>query len=276
MLAPLDNETIFKKVFTDPEVFQHFVKDIFDIDVKVSNIETEKQFEPPIANINIKLDIFAETDDHRFIIEIQKVDYDYNFNRFLNYFLCMLIEQQKKASKYAIPQTVLGIIVLTRPYVINELTGEPIHESVMSIDFAPCNLNDERIRIWKHKLVFLNPNPKYKNENTPQKYSDWLDLFSASISSNISIALNMNNKGIVKATKLAEFQNLDPKTIAEMKIAEEKKAMISIIENEGKREKEQEIVANCYKKGLSINDASELVGVSVETVSSIYKDLEKL
>ncbi|MCX6278183.1 MAG: hypothetical protein NT004_08805, partial [Bacteroidetes bacterium] len=87
MLAPLDNETIFKKAFTDKVVFQQFVKDLFDVDIVVSNIETEKRFEPQIANIDIKLDIYAETDDHRFIIEIQKIDYDYNFNRFLNYFI---------------------------------------------------------------------------------------------------------------------------------------------------------------------------------------------
>ncbi|MCX6277053.1 MAG: hypothetical protein NT004_03020, partial [Bacteroidetes bacterium] len=87
MLAPLDNETIFKKAFTDKFVFQQFVKDLFDVDIVVNKIETEKQFVPPIANIDFKLDIYAETVDHRFVIEIQKIDYDYNFNRFLNYFI---------------------------------------------------------------------------------------------------------------------------------------------------------------------------------------------
>ena len=96
MLAPLDNETIFKKVFTDREIFQQFIKDLFNIDILVDKIETEKQFEPPIANIDFKLDIYAETTDHRFLIEIQKIDYDYNFNRFLGYFLSLLIQQQKK------------------------------------------------------------------------------------------------------------------------------------------------------------------------------------
>ena len=42
MLAPLDNETIFKKAFTDKEVFQQFVKDLFGIDIVVDKIETEK------------------------------------------------------------------------------------------------------------------------------------------------------------------------------------------------------------------------------------------
>ncbi len=76
MLAPLDNETIFKRAFTDKEVFEQFVKDLFGVDVVVNKIETEKKFDPPIANIDITLDIYAETIDHRFVIEIQKIDYD--------------------------------------------------------------------------------------------------------------------------------------------------------------------------------------------------------
>jgi len=43
MLAPLDNETIFKRAFTDKIVFQQFVKDIFNIEITVDKIETEKK-----------------------------------------------------------------------------------------------------------------------------------------------------------------------------------------------------------------------------------------
>ncbi len=233
MLAPLDNETIFKKVFTDTEVFQHFIKDLFDIDITVSNIETEKRFVPPIANIDIKLDIYAETDDHRFVIEIQKIDYDYNFNRFLNYFISLLIEQQKRGEKYEIPQTVLGVVVITRPYKIDQLTGEPVHANVMSIDFNPGDLDDKIIMLWKHKLVFLNPNPKYHNPNTPQNYQDWLNLFQLSLEKNINLTLNTDNKGIAKAAKIAELDSLDAATISEMHISSAKKAMIKIVRDEG-------------------------------------------
>ncbi len=96
MLAPLDNETIFKRAFTNKVVFEQFIKDLFDVDIKVDKIETEKRFTPPVANIDIQLDLFAETVDHRFLIEIQKIDYDYNFNRFLNYFMTVLLEQQRQ------------------------------------------------------------------------------------------------------------------------------------------------------------------------------------
>jgi len=280
-LAPLDNETIFKQAFTDKEVFQAFVKDLFGVDIVVDTIETEKRFQPPIADIDIKLDIYAESNDHRFVIEIQKIDYDYNFNRFLNYFISLLLEQQKKASRYAIPQTVLGVVVLTRPYKIDQLTGEPIQESVMQIDFDPRNLKDERIKIWNHTLLFLNPNPKYRDPEIPQNYQDWLNLFSASIDKNINIVLNFNNKGIAKASKIIQYENLDPRILEEMKISEEKKAMVSIIteENfakgkieglaEGEHKKAIKMAEKMIKAGKSFDEIADFTELSVEIIQKL-------
>jgi len=276
MLASLDNETIFKKVFTDHDVFQQFVKDLFDVDIVVSKIETEKKFQPPIANIDIKLDIYAETDDHRFVIEIQKIDYDYNFNRFLNYFISLILEQQKRGDKYDIPQTVLAIVVLTRPYKVAQLTGEPIQESVMTLDFDPRNFKDERIKLWKHKLLFLNPNPKYFDEEIPKNYQDWLNLFRASIEKNISIVLNLNNKGIAKATKIAEFDNLDPTTLKEMKISESKKAMLSLEKNESKEEGKQEEKIETAIKGIKAGLPNDTIKIVTDFSEEKINELRKL
>ncbi|TAD95614.1 MAG: hypothetical protein EAZ97_15230, partial [Bacteroidetes bacterium] len=85
MLANLDNEVIFKKAFTDKFVLKCFVKDLFGIDFEAETVETEKCFEPKISYIDFKYDIFAESKDKRVVVEIQKVDYDYNFDRFLLY-----------------------------------------------------------------------------------------------------------------------------------------------------------------------------------------------
>ncbi len=291
MLAPLDNETIFKKAFTDKEVFQCFIKDLFEIDVTVSKIETEKKFTPPVANIDIKLDIFAETDDHRFLIEIQRIDYDYNFNRFFNYFITVLLEQQRKASKYSSPQTVLGVVVITSPYKINQLSGEPIKESVMAIDFDPRNLNDEKIHIFNHKLVFLNPHPNYMNEKTPQRINDWLNLFRVSINEKLKIKLNLNNKGIQKTVNLIDFEKLDPITANSMKIEESKKAMLAIIENEGrlkgleegkqqgfeegKQKRELEIAIEMIKENLPIDMIVRVTKLEQETVEKLINEYQK-
>ncbi|MBI4645019.1 MAG: hypothetical protein HY738_00100, partial [Bacteroidia bacterium] len=129
MLAPLDNETIFKKAFTDKEVFVQFVKDILDIDFKVGKIETEKKFVVPVGLIDIKFDIFAESTDNRIIVELQRMDYDYNFDRFLDYFLAAIIELQKNYKSYKIEKTVYTIVLITAPYIINK-QGLPVKDDV--------------------------------------------------------------------------------------------------------------------------------------------------
>ena len=234
MLAPLDNETIFKKAFTNKEVFQQFVNDIFAIDIAVDKIETEKRFEPKIGHIDFKIDVYAETTDHRFIIEIQRIDYDYNFSRFLHYFLMVLADQQKNADEYEPEQQVLGIVILTSPYKIQQRTGRPIKDNVLLVDFNPRNLKNEIIDLWGHNLVFLNPHPKYQNNTTPKNYQDWLDLFALSIDKKqVSMKINLNNKGIAKAAELIEYEKLDPTTLNQMKIDSSRKAMLKIVENEG-------------------------------------------
>ncbi len=266
MLAPLDNETIFKKAFTDTEVFQQFVKDIFGIEITVDNIETERKFEPKIGHIDFKIDVYAETTDHRFIIEIQKIDYDYNFSRFLHYFLMVLADQQKNAEEYEPEQQVLGVVILTSPYKIDQRTGKPIKDNVLLIDFNPRNLKGEKIDIWEHNLVFLNPHQKYKNSETPSNYQDWLDLFAMSIDKKqVSFKINLNNKGIAKAAELIEMEKLDPITLDQMKIDNSKKVMLKIVEKEA-------IIAIAKKMkatGADLSYISEMTDLSINEIENL-------
>ncbi len=277
-IAPLDNETIFKKVFTDKEVFECFIKDMFDVEVSVSKIETEKKFTPPIADIDIKLDIYAETDDHRFLIEIQKIDYDYNFDRFLNYFISIILEQQKRGKKYAIPQTVLGIVIITSPYKLNQITGEPVKESILTLNLDLRDLEDKPIKIWRHKQLFINVSPEYiLAENVPVNYLDWVNLFKYSINNNWKITLNLNNKGINKALILADIEKLDSATLTQMQISEAKKATLQKIKIDSKEEgkiEEKEIVAiNAIKEGLPNNLIIKLIGLSEERINELRRQL---
>jgi len=193
MLAPLDNETIFKKAFTDKIVFTQFVKDIIGIDF-VGKIETEKKFKPKASLIDIKLDIFAESKDKRVIIEIQRIDYDYHFDRFLNYFLSPIIEQQKSSNKYQIEQTVYSIVILTTPYKVNQITGRTIEDEVLIQNLDPETLEGKKITIFGHKQIFLNPH--YRHQKTPQNIKDWLDLIYASIKNPEHYVINLKNAGI--------------------------------------------------------------------------------
>jgi hypothetical protein len=154
-LARLDNEIFFKKAFTDQFVFRAFVKDIVGIEVNPEKIETEKAFQPKLGNINFKYDIFAEDEKKRLIIEIQKVEYDHNFDRFLHYHLQAITEQQRSSDDYSVSRTVYTIVVITAPYKIDSKTREFYRDEVLISSLNPRNLAGTERKIFNHELIFL-------------------------------------------------------------------------------------------------------------------------
>jgi hypothetical protein len=151
------------------------------------------------------LDIFAETVDKRIVIEIQRVEYDHHFDRFLH---MLITEQQRSAKEYSIDQTVYVIVVLTTPYTISEKNGKPIKDEVLLLNINPQTLNGQIKELYGHQLVCLNPN--HQDKDTPQQMRDWLDLIYQSIHNPQRPVLNIQNEGIKKAIELISFDNLTP------------------------------------------------------------------
>ena len=263
MLSNLDNEVIFKKAFTDKTVFTCFVKDILNIDFEVGKIETEKQFTPKIGNIDFKYDIFAESADHRIIVEMQRVDYDYGFDRFLHYHIMALAELQRNAKDYKISQQVYTIVMLSAPYKINNLSGIPIENEVLISEVDPRNLDDKRAEIYPHKLVYLNPN--YKSGKIPPNYRDWLDLVYESIHNPQNYHLNEKNKGIKRAIAIIDYDRLNGAEIEKMKISESRKKMLLIEREEEKRE----IAMKSIEIGIDSLTISKITGLSIKEVDKL-------
>jgi hypothetical protein len=205
-LSRLDNEVIFKKAFTDKLVFTQFVKDVIGIDIKVGKIETEKRFKPKMAYIDFAYEIFAKSTDERVIVEIQRVNYDYNFDRFLHYHT--IAELQRSSSDYQIKPTVYTIVVLTAPGTIEDKDGEEVSDDVLISDVNPRNRKGKVINLYGHQLIFLNPN--FKNDDTPPRLKDWFDLIKESIDNPEHPKINLKNKAIKKVVKLIEDDNLTP------------------------------------------------------------------
>ncbi len=265
-LGRLDNEVIFKKAFTDKTVFKAFVKDILDIEIEVDTIETEKKFEPKIEYIDFKLDIYAESVDKRVCIEIQRVEYDHHFDRFLNYFLMLIAQQQKAAREYNIDQTVYMIVVLTTKYTINEKNGKPVKDEFLLIDFNPRNIRGEVIDLYGHQFVCLNPN--HPDNDTPQKVRDWLDLIYQSMHNPNRPILNIRNEGIKKAAELISFENLTPEERSESKKKEAGLITIAKVEKNAKKE----VANNMINKGFENETISELVGLTIEEIEKIRNE----
>ncbi|MDX2249498.1 MAG: PD-(D/E)XK nuclease family transposase [Bacteroidia bacterium] len=266
MLGNLDNEVIFKKAFTNKTVFKAFVRDILGIEIEVEKIETEKKFDPKIGYVDFELDIFAESIDKRVVIEIQRVEYDHHFDRFLHYFLMLIAEQQKSAREYNIDQTVYVIVVLTAPYTINEKNGKPILDEVLLLKLNPQSLKGEVRDLYGHQFVCLNPN--HPEPDTPKQMRDWLDLIYQSIHNPQRPVLNTENEGIRKAMELISFENLTP---AERTNAKNKEAAKIVLTKERIAEK-IEIAKNLIVLGSDNTFIVQATGLSTEKIQELRSE----
>ena len=280
MLANLDNEVIFKKVFTDKEIFTGFVKDVLEIDFKVGKIETEKQFKPKIGNIDFKLDIFAESEDDRIAIELQKIEYDNNFDRFLHYFLMSIAELQRNYRTYKINKTVYGIVVVTAPYTITTKDNQPILNEVLVTNLNPRSLGGEEVKMYNHCLTFLNP--YHKEETTPPAVRDWLDLIYQSIHAPERPTVNINNPLIQKAVNMINVDNLTPEELTARKQKESRRVMAKKIEQIGINKGIdigidmgiEQVAIRGIKRGRSNEDIADMTGLSVEEIEHLRKTLD--
>jgi hypothetical protein len=267
ILARLDNEVFFKKAFTDRIVFKAFVRDIIGIDVNPEKIETEKAFQPKLGNINFKYDIFAEDSQKRIIIEIQKVEYDHNFDRFLHYHLQAITEQQRNSKDYSVDRTVYTIVIVTAPYKIDKKTGRFYDDEVLVSSINPKNLKGIERKIYNHELIFLNPN--FKEESTPKNYRDWMDLIYESIHHPENPNLNFENAGIKRATEIANMDNLDPYEWEQSKIEVMKRQVIEI----EREEAVMEVAKNAILKGLENQLIAEITKLTLEEIETIRTSL---
>ncbi len=274
MLANLDNGTIFKKAFTNKLVFEQFIQDILGFKVSVSEIETEKQFEPKVGQIAFELDIFTETTDKRMVIELQKVQYDHSFDRFLHYFLMLLAEQQKNAKTYKIERSVYLILVMTRPYEIpKDLAGNVLNQEMLVTTLHTEDSSKAAVDLFPHKLIALNPN--HRNPDTSKDIRDWLDLIYESINHPKTPSINRQNPGIAKAADLIDVENLSPEERAQQKFDEMEKETRELYEQAAAKEADLKQMKKAILRGkLEIEEIAEDFNVTVDYVLEIKKSLE--
>lgn len=273
-IARLDNEVFFKKAFTDRIVFKAFVKDIVGIDVEPTIIETEKTFVPKIGSIGFKYDIFADDPINRVVIEIQKVEYDHNFDRFLHYHLQAITEQQRSSADYSVDRVVYTIVVMTSRYKIHQKTGEIVEDEVLISSLNPKNLKGYEKKLFGHNLIFLNPN--YKDKSTPDNYRDWLDLIYESIHHPENPTININKEGIKRAAELVQFENISPEEWEESKIETGKRKVLTMRYDEGKEAQLEENILGLIEQGiLSSEQIAKAFNVSFDFITEIKNKTSK-
>ena len=271
MIANLDNEVHFKNVFTDTEVFSAFTKDVLGVELNIEKVETEKVLPSKVSAIKFRMDLFAEDSNNRTVVEIQKVDYDYSYDRFAHYFLANLIDMQRSSKDYSYEKNVYIIVVVTAAYRISEQNGKPVKDDVLITRINPRNLKGMERVMTNHEMVILNTT--YVNEQTPERIKDWMDLIIESMENPENPKINLSNPSIAKAAKLAEIDRLTPEQLAEAKEMEMRKATIALVEDISRNEERDKRIRKALERAkLTKEEIAEDFEVTIEYIEKIERE----
>jgi hypothetical protein len=150
---PLSSGTIFKKGFSDVEIFTQMVKDFTGASIKIDEVENEKAFVEPVVSVATKFDLFAEDKKNRIIVEAQHANYGDNFERFFYYHQIAMAETIASSETYHFPKTVYTLVFFTDRNSPGAGKNILVHDAEMRYI-----ANGEVIKgvfLRKHRLFFI-------------------------------------------------------------------------------------------------------------------------
>ena len=276
-VIPLKYGVMFKRAFSQPDVFQQFAKDILDIEINIDKVHTEYEYPETVGFVRSKYDLFAEDIDKRIIVEIQQVKEGDFFDRFLYYHLVSMVEQVGGFKEYGFDRTVYTIVVLT-----STPRDGSINFSCAISDMNPINEHGQTIDVYPHRLLFLCP--RLTNKETPPKIKKWLDFIADSLDGEMDDNDYQETiwKKIIDTIKK---KTIDPTLLSEIKddmAWEESKKRFA---KEGREEvrqqaqqtilKQQQTILQARKMGLDDNAIVQLTGLTPTKIKSVEKISEK-
>jgi len=250
-VASLRYEVIFKKAFSQIDVFTAFVKDLLGVELQIDRIETDKAFSPLVGKVASKFDLYAEDQTNRVIVDIQHEHYDDHYDRFLYYECCALIEQIATSKNYRPGLTVFTVVVLT--------SADKQKTAVSITDFDPRDLNGKPLGKLPHKIVYLCP--KYVTKKTPPPYREWLQAIKDSLDEQVD-ETQYTHPAIQKVFQTIEKDLVTPQERARM------------FEEYNQEQKKRELEENGRKEGrreMAEATARNLLSLGLLTTAQIAK-----
>jgi predicted transposase/invertase (TIGR01784 family) len=258
-VASLQYGVIFKKAFSQPDIFTAFVKAVLGIEFTCDKVETEKSFRPAIGNVDSRFDLFAQDEKNRVIVDIQHRKKDSHYDRFLHYHCVAILEQMPRGEQgYRPPLAVYTIVVLT--------SMDKYEKDVLTIDFDPKDLQGKGINEIPHKVIYLCP--KCVNENTPQAYREWMTAIADTLDKTVE-ETDYHNVMIQKVFEAIEEDGLTPRDRYNM--IEEYEDQL-FVETE-RQDSKKEIAKNMLAKGFDLKTISELTGLSLSEIERLANPL---
>lgn len=261
-VASLQYGVIFKKAFSQPDIFKAFVKDIIGICLEIDKVETEKTYNQQIGNVKVEFDLYAEDTKNRVIVEVQHENNSDHYDRFLHYHCVALLEQAQNYKNYRPPLTVYTIVVLT--------SGDKHKTDIAVIDFDPKDRYGKPLNEIHHKVIYLAA--KYVNDTTPAPFRDWLSMINESLTENIE---ESNYPRPELQTVIASIaKNLvSPEErywmIEEYNAKERELKQFEEGEKTGVAKEKKEIARNSLAAGLSVEMIAQITGLTVAEIESL-------
>jgi hypothetical protein len=173
-VVPLRYGTAFKRAFGDPKVFSDFASDVLGIPVQVQAVHQEYAFRETFGKVKVEFDLFAEDPSHRLVVELQHLREGDFFDRLLYYHVIAMAEQVTSHTSYRFARDVYTMVVLTT------LPREGrLRFSAATTDFDLVTERGERLGVYRHRLVFLNP--RAVSAETPPALRAWLEVIEDSL-----------------------------------------------------------------------------------------------
>ena len=252
-VASLRYEVIFKKAFTNIDIFKAFVKDFTGAELDIDMVETEKRFDTPIGRVDSRFDLFAQDKQNRTIVDIQHVRFPDHCDRFLHYHCAAIMEQVRSAEKYEPNLRVFTIVVLT--------SGDKHKTDIAQIDFDPKNLAGEPLNEIQHKILYLCP--KYVTDQTPEPYREWLRAINDSLDTEVDETAYQRPE-IKKIFELIEEDQTSPEEL------------FRIIDENGYeelwREKFGKLVRGMLSEGIDMATVMKITELPEDIVQQLAED----
>jgi len=269
-VVPLRYDTVFKKAFGKPDIFCQFVYDVLGIEIHVDRVITGRRYPEPVSYVDIEYDLFAEDTEKRIIVEIQHIQEVDFWERFLYYHIIGLAEQVRSHADYRFNKTVYTVVVLT---------GSPRQQennskfSIATSNMDPVNEFGDRLSVYPHRLVFLNP--RLRNEMTPESIRMWLELIDDSMDAEVE-----ESKYSLPIQKVIEEIKRDNITPQELRVIKDEAAWERTLREsfeegheegleEGRNTREKEIALSMLQKGMDVAMISEVTGLKQEEIEKI-------
>ncbi|MFZ1569428.1 MAG: PD-(D/E)XK nuclease family transposase [Thiolinea sp.] len=260
-VASLRYGVIFKKAFSQPDIFTAFVKDILGIELIIDRVETEKSFTNPVGAVNNHFDLFAEDKINRIIVDIQHRRYPDHYHRCLHYHCAALLEQAVQSRDYRPALAVYTIVVLT--------SGDQYARDMLMIDFDPKDRHGLGMGEIPHKIIYLCP--KYLNEETPEALREWMQAINDSLDGEVDSATYHNEK-VQKVLEIIRKDTVTPEERARMKDEYSEEALLKEEREKGLRQGEQQKALDIAAQLLDLLDDATIAqktGLSIAAVVSL-------